>query len=179
VRKRARIRMGTVSSFWVLVTSGAQVRGLEAEGALILNVLVFDGVKPVPEREAAGDHDADQRADEEEQAVRGQGDKKDCDDRDGDDEPGGSGDAEAESRIWVHAAILAPRWGARTRARLHRCRARSTGTTAAARSEETNLQGPALSVDADGSEGEEHLADLRHRDAGLRVSKRDNCKEER
>jgi hypothetical protein len=67
VTNRERIRIATVSSFWLLAASGARSRrGLQAEGTFVLDVFFFERVEFMPEGKAAGDHDADQDADEEE-----------------------------------------------------------------------------------------------------------------
>jgi len=51
---------------------------LQAQGTLILDVGVFDGVQPVPESESASDHHPDQKADHEKQAVSGKRDEQQC-----------------------------------------------------------------------------------------------------
>src|ERR1039458_524586 len=69
---RARIRMKTVSCVWVAHGKRCEkINSYSSRGRLGLQyVFLFDGTEPVPEREASGDDQADEDADQEEQVQR-------------------------------------------------------------------------------------------------------------
>ena len=83
---------------------------LQTEWTLVFDLDVFDRMQPMPEREAAGDDESDQDADEKEQPIRGQGDEEDGDDGNGGDQSGGALQAETEARPGHAEIILAPVW---------------------------------------------------------------------
>jgi hypothetical protein len=74
---RARIRMQTVSSVWVVhgKRPAEKISWLQAQWAFQVHVLFADRVQFVPERESAGDDESDEKADQKEPTIRRQRDQ--------------------------------------------------------------------------------------------------------
>lgn len=81
---------------------------LQPQRTLVVNVFFLDRVQAVPERKAAGDDQTDQHADQEKQAIGGQGDEQDGNDGDGDEEGSGALQAKTEAGAGHLGIILAP-----------------------------------------------------------------------
>jgi hypothetical protein len=79
---------------WLDVT---KIENLQAERTFILFFRFLDGMMPVPEGEASGDHEANQHADAEEEPIAGQSDEQDSNDRDGHDQGCGAAKSEAQA----------------------------------------------------------------------------------
>lgn len=87
----------------VFAEDGRRKLILQSQGTLVLNILIFKRMSVVPPCETTGDNNADQKTDEKEQSIGGQGDQEDCDSCHGDEESGGAFDAE------THEGIVAPK----------------------------------------------------------------------
>ena len=108
-KNRARIRIQTVSSVWVAHGKrSGKISWLEAEWTFGFDVLLLDGMEPVPECKAARDHQSNQHADQKEQAIGRQGDQENCYDEDRDHQSGRTPQAEPKPgvRSRLHRTIL-------------------------------------------------------------------------
>ena len=81
---------------------------LQAERAFVVDVHVFNWMKPMPQRQTARDEKSDQNANEEEQAIRGQTDEQNHDHSDGRNQGGGPLQAKTEARPRHIKIILTP-----------------------------------------------------------------------
>src|SRR5579862_1316799 len=109
--KRASTRIETVSS--VKAADGKRRREnsyLKSKRAFGMYVLLLERMEFVPEVESAGDDETDEDADQEKPAVGGEHDQQNGDDRDGNDETGGSPQAQAKAPAGpgFHDHILIP-----------------------------------------------------------------------
>jgi hypothetical protein len=75
---------------------------LESQGTLGFDVVLLDRVQPMPKREATGNDESDENADQKEEAISRKRNQENCNDGNGDDKTGRAPQAEAErgARLW-------------------------------------------------------------------------------